>query len=105
MMTALSVLKVLAGSGKSLSGLVEGLETFPQILVNVRVSEKRPFDKVPEIAAAAKALEGKLSGEGRLLLRYSGTEDLARVMIEGKDQGQIEQYANELANVIKSALS
>ena len=104
MMTALSVLKVLAVSGKSLSGLVKGFETFPQILVNVRVSEKRPFDEVPEIVAAAKAVEGKLSGEGRMLLRYSGTENLARVMIEGKDQGQIEQYANELANVIKSAL-
>ena len=105
MITALSVLRVLANSGKTFSGLLEGFETFPQILVNVKVNEKKPFDEVPEIAAAAKALEKKLSGEGRLLLRYSGTENLARVMIEGKDQGQIEQYANELASVIKSALS
>ena len=105
MITVLSVLRVLANSGKTFSGLLEGFETFPQILVNVKVNEKKPFDEVPEIAAAAKALEKKLSGEGRLLLRYSGTENLARVMIEGKDQGQIEQYANELASVIKSALS
>lgn len=105
MMTALSVLNMLARSGNRFSELTDGFTTFPQILLNVRVKEKMPFDEVAEIAAAARALEEKLSGEGRLLLRYSGTENLARVMIEGKDQGQIERYANELANVIKSALS
>jgi len=59
---------------------------------------------VPEISAASAEIENELHGEGRLLLRYSGTENLARVMIEGRDQSEIEQQANRLASVIKSAL-
>ncbi|MFL6467093.1 MAG: phosphoglucosamine mutase [Pyrinomonadaceae bacterium] len=104
MMTALSVLNVLANSKKRLSELVEGFQTFPQILVNVHVREKRKFEDVPEIATASRRLEEKLGGDGRLLLRYSGTENLARVMVEGKEQKEIEGYANDLADVIKSAL-
>lgn len=104
MMTALSVLNVMASSGKSLSALTTGFRTYPQILVNVRVNEKRPFESVPEIAAAARKLEQALSNDGRLLLRYSGTENLARVMIEGKDQARIEVQANELADLIGRVL-
>jgi phosphoglucosamine mutase len=104
MMTALSVLNVLAGSGKRFSELTEGFQTFPQILVNVRVREKKPFEKVPEISEAAAKLEDKLGDSGRLLLRYSGTENLARVMIEGKDQIEIERDANELADLIGRVL-
>ncbi len=73
--------------------------------MNVRVGEKRPFESVPEIVAASAEIEKELHGEGRLLLRYSGTENLARVMIEGKDQAEIEGQANRLAAVIGSALS
>jgi len=73
--------------------------------VNVRVKEKKPFEEVPKIAAAASELEKKLAGEGRLLLRYSGTENLARVMIEGNDQNEIEKYANKLAELIGRELS
>jgi phosphoglucosamine mutase len=72
--------------------------------VNVRVREKRPFEGVPEIAAASKEIEGELDGSGRLLLRYSGTENLARVMIEGKDQIVIEAQAKRLADVIRNSL-
>jgi phosphoglucosamine mutase len=100
MMTALSLLNVLAQSGKRFSDLTNGFQTFPQILVNVRVKEKRPFAEVPEIAAAAGELERTLGDEGRLLLRYSGTENLARVMIEGKEQKEIEGYASGLAALI-----
>ena len=104
-MTALLVLNVLASSKKRLSELVEGFQTFPQVLVNVRVKEKKPFEEVPRIAAAASELEKKLAGDGRLLLRYSGTENLARVMIEGNDQNEIEKYANKLAELIGRELS
>jgi phosphoglucosamine mutase len=104
MMTALLVLRAITEKGVSLSQAAAGFTKFPQILLNVKVNEKRPFDDVPEIAAAAKQVESELHGEGRLLLRYSGTENLARVMIEGKDQLSIETLATRLANVIENAL-
>lgn len=104
LMTALSVLSVMASSGKRLSQLSEGFRTYPQVLVNVRVKEKRPFESVPEIAAAAKKLETELSNDGRLLLRYSGTENLARVMIEGRVQTEIEKQADDLAGLIGRVL-
>lgn len=104
MMTALFLLKAITEKGKSLSEAVTGFVRYPQILVNVRVKEKRPFDSVSQITEAAQKLEDELHGEGRLLLRYSGTENLARVMIEGKDQNLIESQANRLADVIRTAL-
>jgi len=70
----------------------------------VSVKAKVPFDDVPAIAKAAAELERKLDGSGRLLLRYSGTENLARVMIEGRDQSEIEKAANMLADVIRNEL-
>nr|MBA2732508.1 phosphoglucosamine mutase [Acidobacteriota bacterium] len=72
--------------------------------VNVRVREKRPFDEVEAISRAARATEEQLGETGRLLLRYSGTEALARVMIEGERQELIEQYASDLSSVIREAL-
>jgi phosphoglucosamine mutase len=104
LMTALSVLNVLANSNKKFSELTAGLRTYPQVLVNVKVREKLPFDEVPEIAEAAGKLEKQLAGRGRLLLRYSGTENLARVMIEGPELDQINQMANRLAEVIARRL-
>lgn len=104
MMTALFLLSALNGSGGKFSELRNGFVQFPQILVNVKVAEKRPFDDVDGIAAAAREVETKLGEDGRLLLRYSGTENLARVMIEGKDQTEIEVLANDLAAVIKQEL-
>jgi len=105
MMTALLLLKSIIEKEVSLSQAVVGFNRYPQTLVNVRVREKRPFADVPKIAAAAAALEGELNGDGRLLLRYSGTENLARVMIEGKDQSNIEAQAKSLADVIAAALN
>jgi len=104
MMTALFVLRAMMEKRITLSQATEGLTRYPQILLNVRVGEKPPFEDVPEIAAAAKQVENELHGEGRLLLRYSGTENLARVMIEGKDQDAIETQARRLAGVIESAI-
>ena len=104
MLTTLLFLEAITARNQSASEAVEGFARYPQVLVNVTVSEKRPFHDVPEIASAAKSLEDALHGGGRLLLRYSGTENLARVMIEGKDQAVIEKQANELARVIKERL-
>jgi phosphoglucosamine mutase len=105
MMTALFVLNSLIEKNLTLSQAVAGFTRYPQTLLNVPVRQKRPFADVPQIAAAAAALEGELNGEGRLLLRYSGTENLARVMIEGKDQTNIEAQAKGLADVIAAALN
>jgi len=105
MMTALLVLRAVVEKGVSLSQAVSGFTRYPQTLVNVRVREKRPFDDVPQIAVSAREIEGELDGHGRLLLRYSGTENLARVMIEGKDQTAIEAQARRLADVIAAALN
>ncbi len=104
MMTALRVFEAAAASGKKLSELTEGFRRYPQVLVNVRVGQKKPFDEVEAIRKASTETEAALSGSGRLLLRYSGTENLARVMIEGRDQSEIEGLANQLADTIKTAL-
>ncbi|MFV0387317.1 MAG: phosphoglucosamine mutase [Pyrinomonadaceae bacterium] len=105
MQTALLLLAAMAEQNKSLSDLVEGFVQFPQILLNVHVAKKLPFEEVPEIESAAAAVSAKLDTGGRLLLRYSGTENLARVMIEGEDQTEIEAMAHELAETIKNALA
>jgi phosphoglucosamine mutase len=102
--TALSVLEAIRARGISLAEAVSGFVRFPQVLVNVRVKEKRPFELVEPIASAAADLERELDGDGRLLLRYSGTENLARVMIEGRDQAVIEQQAGRLAKIIGESL-
>jgi phosphoglucosamine mutase len=104
MMTTLFLLESLYEKGKSLSEMTRGFTRYPQILVNVKVREKRPFEEVVEIVEASKLLENELDGKGRLLLRYSGTENLARVMIEGESQTQIESQANRLADVIRTSL-
>jgi phosphoglucosamine mutase len=104
MMTTLCVLRAMRESGARLDELTAGFTRYPQVLVNVRVREKRPFDEVEEVASAARATKETLGDTGRLLLRYSGTEPLARVMIEGERQDLIEGYANHLASVIEAAL-
>ncbi|HLM00777.1 MAG TPA: phosphoglucosamine mutase [Pyrinomonadaceae bacterium] len=104
MLTMLFLLEAMQESGKTLSELTAGFVRFPQILVNVKVKEKRPFDDVGEISTASKQVEAELGQKGRLLLRYSGTENLARVMIEGENQNQIESQAHRLAEVIKASL-
>ena len=102
--TMLCLLRAMRAAGRPLHELTAGFTRYPQTLVNVRVGEKRPFADVPEIAAQARATEAQLAGAGRLLLRYSGTEPLARVMIEGQRQDEIEQLAHALAAVIRDAL-
>src|SRR4051812_10357559 len=102
--TALSVLRVMAESGRELADLATQLVTYPQVLVNVRVRQKQSLASVPPIAAAMERVETQLGADGRLLVRYSGTEPLLRVMIEGKDQKQIQAWAAEIAGVVREHL-
>jgi phosphoglucosamine mutase len=104
MMTTLCLLRAMRESDAGLEELTLGFTRYPQVLVNVRVREKRPFEEVEAISRAARDVENQLGETGRLLLRYSGTEALARVMIEGERQDLIEQHANNLASVIRNAL-
>ena len=102
--TALSVLRVMADTGRELADLAAELVTYPQVLVNVRVKAKKDLASVPAIAEAMARVERELDGAGRLLVRFSGTEPLLRVMIEGKDQQQIQAWAGEIAAVVKEHL-
>lgn len=104
LITTLCVLRVVTQEGKPLHDLTEGFEALPQILVNIPVKVKKPFAEVAAIQEAAQDIEAALGLRGRLLLRYSGTESLARVMIEGESQEEIEQQARELATVIQASL-
>jgi phosphoglucosamine mutase len=104
LITTLFLLRALQDSQQPLHRLTKGFTRYPQTLVNVRVREKRPFGDVPKIVEGARQIEAQLAGEGRLLLRYSGTEPLARVMIEGRSQEEIETLAACLAGVIRDSL-
>ncbi|HEY0386065.1 MAG TPA: phosphoglucosamine mutase [Pyrinomonadaceae bacterium] len=104
MMTTLCLLRAMRESGLPLHELTAGFRRYPQVLVNVRVREKLPFAEVEAIARGARETEAQLGTRGRLLLRYSGTEPLARVMIEGEQQDVIESMAASLAALIKDAL-
>jgi len=102
--TALQVLRLMADTGRELADLASQLLTYPQVLLNVPVREKKDLKTVPAVAAAMRGIEERLSGEGRLLVRYSGTEPLLRVMIEGRDQQAIQHWASEIARVVKEQL-
>ncbi len=102
--TALSVLRVMADTGRELADLASELVTYPQVLLNVRVREKKDLRSVPPLVEAMERIEGRLAGQGRLLVRYSGTEPLLRVMIEGKDQQEIQGWASEIVSTVKEHL-
>ncbi|HEY8205060.1 MAG TPA: phosphoglucosamine mutase [Pyrinomonadaceae bacterium] len=102
--TTIALLRVMREKQQSLAELAEGVHRYPQILVNVRVREKRPFEELPSVQRQAQAITQELGDHGRLLLRYSGTEPLARIMIEGQDEREIKSYANDLADLIRQEL-
>src|SRR5215217_6962236 len=104
MITAICLLRALRESRQSLAEITAGFKQFPQILVNVRVREKVPFSELASVREAVAQVEALLSQKGRLLLRYSGTEKLARVMIEGENQNQIDEYAARIACAIESEI-
>jgi phosphoglucosamine mutase len=103
--TALNVLRIMAETGNELSDLAAALVTYPQVLVNVRVREKADLRAVPQIASAMQKVEERLAGNGRLLVRYSGTEPLLRIMLEGKDDAAIKSWADEIASVVRENLA
>ena len=102
--TALQVLSIMKQDGRPLSGLAACMRTYPQVLVNVQVKERKDLASVPAIARRMAEVENALAGSGRLLVRYSGTEPKLRIMLEGEDDGTIRRYADELAGLVKAEL-
>ncbi len=104
LLTALMVLDVVHRSGKTLGELVADLKNFPQVILNVRVREKRPMESLPAVVDAIQAAETELQGTGRVVIRYSGTEALARVMIEAEDESRMRHHAETIASAIHAEL-
>ena len=103
--TALSVLRMVAESGCELADLVSGLRVYPQVLFNVPVARKPRLDEVPVMVDAVRAAEARLAGAGRVLVRYSGTEAVLRVMIEGRDRDVVRGLAEGIAACARRALA
>ena len=104
LLTALRLMEVLARTGKPLADLISDLKVFPQRIQNVRVREKIPFDQVPEIKRAIEAAQNELNGNGRVVVRYSGTEALARVMVEAESEDKMNALTENIATEIKRTL-
>jgi phosphoglucosamine mutase len=104
LLTALLVLDILHRSQKTLSGLTNDLKVFPQVIVNVRVREKKPMESLPEVVAAIRDADAELHGNGRVVVRYSGTEALARVMIEAESEQVMQRHADRIADAIRAEL-
>lgn len=104
LLSALQVLRILREKEKPLSEISHLLTLFPQKLVNVHVEKKLPFEERPAIGEAVKKVEAELGDRGRVLLRYSGTESLCRIMVECEDENKVSEYANELADVVAREL-
>lgn len=104
LLTALRVMDIIVRAGKSLADLIHDLKVFPQKIQNVRVREKVPFAQVPAIQSAIIAAERELDGNGRVVVRYSGTEALARVMVEAESEAKMEALTAAIAAEIQKAL-
>ena len=104
LITALQTLAIMRRSQARLSDLTQDFERFPQVLVNVQVAEKRPIESLPDFADAVRRVEADLGARGRVLIRYSGTEPKARIMVEGEDERSVSRHAHELADELRRAL-
>jgi phosphoglucosamine mutase len=104
MLTALRVLEIAKAEGKSLDELTEELAIYPQRLTNIIVKQRRPLSELPLTQKAIAESERELDGSGRVLVRFSGTELLARVMVEGPDMASVDKHSNHIANVIRAEL-
>ncbi|MEZ5975138.1 MAG: phosphoglucosamine mutase [Planctomycetota bacterium] len=104
MVTALAVLRVMRETGQSLGQLTAEFESMPQVLLNVPVASKPDLSSLPGLFDVVREYESVLGEDGRILLRYSGTENLARVMVEGPDAGVIQRQASDLASRIQEAI-
>lgn len=104
LLSALQLLAIMRETGQALSALARCLTKFPQVLVNVPVTEKPPLQTIPGLGTRIQEMESAMNGAGRILVRYSGTEPLARVMVEGEDKAEITAMAQELAALLRSAI-
>ena len=102
--TGLQLLAAMLEAGKPLSELADVMQVYPQVLINVEVARRPDLTSVPEVQRAIARAERELGEEGRVLVRYSGTEDLCRVMVEAATQEQAEHCCRELAQAVKTAL-
>lgn len=105
LLTALRVLALMKETGRGLDELTAGLEVFPQKLVNVAVKEKKPLTELPAVESEIRAAEEFFGGAGRVVVRFSGTEPLARVMVEGPEASHVERFAMRIADAIRKELS
>ena len=101
---AMQLIAAMVKEGKSLSELAHMMDVFPQKLINVDVKSKPDIDKIPKLVAAIKQIEEELGEDGRVLIRYSGTQDMCRVMVEGPSDAVTEKYCRELADIIESEI-
>jgi phosphoglucosamine mutase len=104
MLTALRVIRCMVSSGRSLAELVSDLKVFPQVIANIRVRDKKPFAQVPAVQQAIEAAERELGDEGRIVVRYSGTEALARVMVEAASEERMRAIAGRVSDTIQREL-
>jgi phosphoglucosamine mutase len=104
LLTALRVLEIVHNSGKTLDELVDEIKTFPQKLVNIRIKNKRPLSELPSVQAEIQAAEDAFAGSGRVVVRFSGTEPLARVMIEAKTDEEVNTWTTRIADAIQAEL-
>ena len=104
LVSALQVLAAMRRSGRSLAELAAGMPRYPQVMVNVRVQERTDPSQSVEIQAAVRRAERELGGSGRVVLRASGTEPVIRVMVEGREAGEVNRLANELADTVRKAV-
>jgi phosphoglucosamine mutase len=104
LLTALMVLDLMVRTGKSIGELTADLKVFPQVLVNIEVRKKKPFESIPAVAQAIRAAEEALKDSGRVVVRYSGTEALARVMVEAETEEAMHHHATAIANAIRNEL-
>lgn len=104
LLTGLQTLAIMRRAERPLSELAAGMKRFPQVLVSVKVADKRPLEELPDFAETVRKVEDALDGRGRVLIRYSGTEPKARVMVEGDDEAQVREFADDLAAKLQRAL-
>jgi len=104
LLAALQLLRIMRERERPLSELAGLLEPFPQVLKNVHVKRKIPFEQAPEVQEAVRKVEAALAGKGRVLLRYSGTEAVCRVMVEGPDPALVERYTGDIVEACEKFL-
>ncbi len=103
-LSALKLLSAIKILNSDLSELSPIMKEFPQVKANVQVSRKPDLKEIPEVMKVIKEVEDRLSGKGRVLVRYSGTEPLCRIMVEGEDMKKIKEYADMIASAIKNSI-